>query len=340
MSIRGTLSRLVAPTFGAVVLIVAAIGASVVVTPATPAQAAPACCNPTLSGLPDSVTTGTPVEVTVSVHNRSRASYADLRRVLVIRLGRLDPAQVTVERSDDGQWTPLSMDGDTGTARATDPGPASLRSGTTQVARYRLTLAAGAPTGKASMVAEAFGRRSGDWVLIGRSGAAGTTVRQGAASPSATPGETDAALPLPVATGPDLSTPTNTGIRTDSGGLALAPFAIAGVLLILLGGLGGWWLIRRNNAAAEQEQSLTLAPSARYAPPHEATQVVRYGSPGVPPGPAVYTSGRGPSSPGEATTVFPAVPDRPIDATQRIELPPDPPPVDPFDQSRGVEPPA
>ncbi|HEX6499431.1 MAG TPA: hypothetical protein VF054_10415 [Micromonosporaceae bacterium] len=344
MSIRRTLSRLVAVAFAvsAVALVAPVVlGVSLVLTPATPAFAGSACCNPVVSGLPSGVETGTPVEITVSIHNRSRTSYPELRGLLVVRLGELDPTQLTVERlGSDGQATTLSVDGSTGTARVVDPGPASLRGGGTHVVRYRLTFAAEAPTGKASLTAEAFGRRSGDWQLIGRSRTASTTVRKGTASPSPSPSASDSGSPVPVATAADQPTPGNTGIRTDSGGLPLLPFAIAGVLLILGGGLGGWWLIKRNNTVAEQDGALTLGPDARYAAPHEATQVVRYGSPGVPPGPTVYTSGQHPSAPVDATRAFPSVPDRPIDATQRIDLPRvEPPPVDPFDHPRPFDPP-
>jgi hypothetical protein len=231
---------------------------------------------------------GSPGSVTVNVSMRG-GECVNVRTGLGIRLPGLTADRVEVQVAADGAWRPVRVsDGGDGlvVAARTAPGRPELCARKSVSSRYRVSLLAGAPAGRVTVVAEAYtaaGRllgRDSDTARVG--GRTGTTPSPTRKSPSSEPVESPVATEEAVVPTQQVAAalPDQTPAGSESGsslGLG-AMVMIVGVVMVVIGIALLVLLIRRGRADRR-------APAG--APPAGGWQT----RVPPPPRPAVYGGG-------------------------------------------------
>jgi hypothetical protein len=189
---------------------------------------------------------GNPGSVTVSIAKRTKGCVG-VRTGIGIALPGLRADQVQVQAFTGGQWQPVGVfatGGGIATGRTAPDRPVLCdRQETT--ARYRVAFAAGAPSGDAAIVGEAF---TAAGALIGRDAAASTingvrptapSKRKPSPSPSrSSPTPTPTVVTTTVAPFDDATTGTTPALAAAPGESAGNGGGLGGGTLIMLGGIG------------------------------------------------------------------------------------------------------
>ncbi|MBF9132053.1 hypothetical protein I0C86_24265 [Plantactinospora sp. S1510] len=238
---------------------------------------------------------GSPGSVTVNVSMRG-GDCVSVRTGLGMRLPGLTADRVEVQVAADGAWRPVQVsDGGDGlvVAARTAPGRPELCARKSVSSRYRVSLLAGAPAGRLTVVVEAYtaagrllGRGSDTARVGGRTGTSPSPTRK---SPTPEPVESPVATEEAVVPTQQVAAalPDQTPNGSESGsslGIG-AMVMIVGVVMVVIGIALLVMLIRRGRA---DRRAPSGAPSAG-APPVGGWQT-RVPSP---PRPAVYGGGAG-----------------------------------------------
>ena len=223
MQVRGGVARLAA---------VVGMSAGLLVASAAPVMADDDRVRVSVSS---SITAGSsPGSVAVTV-TRRKDDCVDVRVGLSIRLPRLEPDQVRVAISTDGDWRPVAVSGGGDgvvVSAPVEPSKSRLCERKSVSLRFRLTFLTGAPGGRATVGATAFDEE-GD--TLGRESDTTRVVSTAIGSPTRTP--TSTATPPPVespGTEPPASQPAVAAApskEADGGG----GFFGVGIVVMLLG---------------------------------------------------------------------------------------------------------
>ncbi|MFC6014634.1 hypothetical protein ACFP2T_00285 [Plantactinospora solaniradicis] len=237
---------------------------------------------------------GSPGSVTVNVSMRG-GDCVNVRTGLGIRLPGLTADRVEVQVAADGAWRPVQVsDGGDGlvVAERTAPGRPELCARKSVSSRYRVSLLAGAPAGRVTVVAEAYtaaGRllgRDADTARVG--GRTGTSPSPTRNSPTPEPVESPVATEEAVVPTQQVAAalPNQTPAGSESGsGLGIgAMVMIVGVVMVVIGIALLVLLIRRGRA---DRRAPAGGPSTTGAPPAGGWQT----RVPPPPRPAVYGGG-------------------------------------------------
>ncbi|MBE1487306.1 hypothetical protein [Plantactinospora soyae] len=257
---------------------------------------------------------GSPGSVTVNVSMRG-GDCVNVRTGLGIRLPGLTADRVEVRVAADGDWRPVQVsdgaDGLVATQR-TAPDRPVLCARKSVSSRYRVSLLAGAPAGRVTVVAEAYtaaGRllgRDSDTARVG--GRTGTTPSPTRKSPTTEPVESPVATEEAVVPTQEVAAalPNQTAAASDSGtslGIG-AMVMIVGVVMVVIGIALLVLLIRRGRT----DRRAPAAEPATAGPPAGGWQTR------VPPTPrpaAVYGGGAA-SGGGDPTMMLPGGGDRTV----------------------------
>lgn len=232
------------PRGGARFAMVLTVAAGLVAMGAAPAAAADDSVG---VRLPTQFTAGSPGSVTVSVAKRTRGCVT-VRTALTMRLSGLAPDRVRVEVESGDEWRSIGVasggDGLVVTERSVPDKEVICRRRSTSV-HYRVTFLESAPSGRVTVVGEAYSTGGGliDRAAGSRSVVGGKGISPAAASPSGAP----AAKPTVELAAPDRpAEPTGSGFGVSTlvmlFGLALV--GLGGALLVLL--------LRRNRADPDE----------------------------------------------------------------------------------------
>jgi hypothetical protein len=214
---------------------------------------------------------GAPGSITVSVSKRTDGCVS-VRTALGMRLSGLSPEQVRVQVNTGDEWRRIGVtaagDGFVVTERSV-PDKAVICKRRSTYVRYRLAFLDGAPSGRVTVVAEAYSAGGG---LIDR--AAGTRSVVGGTSASPSPSATDSAAPA-VGQAPsagessvDLAAPGGRPAESSGSGVGLSTLVMLfGLALVGLGGALLVLLLRRNRAGPDEPGDYAFPGSGPPPPP-------------------------------------------------------------------------
>jgi hypothetical protein len=200
-----------------------------------------------LGEVPSSVTAGgQPDDFTVGLRNNTGTSVSGVTVGFAIQLDGLTASQVRIH-ADGGD---LSMRDEGDQVIATDPDPRDFRKGRGTEIGYAIEFLTGAPSGQATLTAEALA--NGD--LVGQASSR-ITVSGGAAAPSPTdtsPAPTDSATPYGAASvSPGIAgaVPNGGGMSEGGAGIPVGLYIMGG-LLVGVGGVILWMLFKQRSQPA------------------------------------------------------------------------------------------
>jgi hypothetical protein len=253
---------------GARFAVVLALAAGLVAIGSTPAAAADDNVG---IRLPTKFTAGgSPGSVTVSVAKRTDGCVS-VRTALGMRLSGLSAEQVRVQVNTGDEWRHIDVstagEGLVVTERSV-PDKAVICKRRSTYVRYRVAFLDGAPSGRVTIVAEAYSAGGG---LIDR--AAGTRTVVGGTRVSPTPSVTGSPSPVGQAASAadpsaELAAPGGRSAESSGSGVGLSTLVMLfGLALVGLGGVLLVLLLRRNRADPDEPGDYAFPGSGPPPPP-------------------------------------------------------------------------